>query len=211
MIDGGADPNRGRAHIDVAPHRVRTAEYTPLCYATHIGWAFPEPEGQQRVDEVMQALLDGGADLLKGDMGVGSTALHCAAWFPGTAVTVRFLVQAADKAEIHDFVNRARDDGSETPLCAAAATPNGSADRSLAVVRELLRLGARPNGNESGRRHWHPLLCAQTGRDRVGDVYSDVDGGAERYDAIIETLLAAGAVWPAAPRTVALLGASRPA
>ena len=201
LIGGGTDPNRGRDHYDQHPDGIKKGNNTPLCWATHA------QHEQATVEATMQALLDGGASLLRGDTDGKGTALHCAAWYDATPATVRFLVEAANKAGIDDFVNRLNN--RRTALCDAAQTenglfrnltPNSEGANALALVRTLLDLGADPNGigpsvrvnGEVRSDRDHPLLCAVRGRGHAVTLGIDP----EHYDTIIEVLLAAGAVWP---------------
>lgn len=224
LIDGGADPNRGRKHYDQHPDGPGGGD-TPLCWATHdfpfglerhptTGNLLGMDDWQNLQERMIQDLLDGGASLLRGDSASGAgrghrdTVLHCAGWYSATPATVRFLVDAANKAGINDFVNWGRKGPgtADTALCHAAGTADNAATNgdsvpanALALVQELLRLGANPNGNgpfvrdegEVGPHERHPLLCAQRGRERHAG-----DADVALYDTMIEVLIAAGAVWP---------------
>ena len=211
LIVNGADPNRTTYHVDEypdgRPDHPYTVGWTPLCAAAgyHVTWRehlSPASLGE----DVIQALLDGGADLLVSgsktqtwDLGPFHHVLNCAAEGIAPPSIVRFLVEAATKAGIADYINRMA--GVFHPLCGAALAWSGRTPASaLAVIRELLRIGANPNGygadtigsiGSSDGQPPVPLVCAQIGRERHA---SHPDVGL--YDEIIEVLIAAGAVWP---------------
>lgn len=207
LIANGADPNRTTYHVDHwpdgRPDRY-TLGWTSLCAAA--GYHLPRRAHLSPASlhtAVIQALIDNGAGLLRSGpqvpWGDGAThnVLNCAAEGIGSATIVRYVVEAGKNAGIVNYVNRVA--GIFHPLCGAALGAARGPAGALAVVRELLQIGANPNGYGTDTVASFapdgppavPLVCAQRGRERHA---SHSDAGL--YDTMIEVLIAAGAVWP---------------